>query len=119
MPIFITVCRKMEKNISGLEERRAREYGGISEAEVASLQNTLAKITKDETEARKIFENTSTALAACQSQIDLLRKQLGDLKNELDEKMLSFNQALSAQGLLPKQNFWQLSLKKISLRSFV
>ncbi len=107
--------QEMEKNISGLEERRAREYGGISEAEVASLQNTLAKITKDETEARKIFENTSTALAACQSQIDLLRKQLGDLKNELDEKMLSFSQALSAQGFATETEFLAAFLEKNKL----
>lgn len=109
--------QEMEKNISELEERRAREYGGISEAEVSSLQNALAKITKDETEARKKFDNASTALAYCQSQIDLLRKQLDDLKKELDEKTLSFNQALSVQGFATETEFLAAFLEKSELES--
>lgn len=107
--------QEMKKNISGLGERRAREYGGISEAEVANLQNALEQITKNETEARKKFENTSTALAACQSQIDLLHKQLDDLKKELDEKTLSFNQALSDQGFASETEFLAAFLEKNEL----
>ena len=101
-----------KKNISGLEEKTRkgiwRNFGSRS----CQFAKYACKNHKGWNRSQKKYSRIlQRHWRPVKSQIDLLPQAAWRSEKWTWRKMLSFNQALSAQGLLPKQNFWQLSAK--------